>query len=256
MRAYPEYKDLIELFNINNVEFMIVGGQALPYHDTPNYNKDVDVLIKPDSANAKRIIKAFKEFLFHSAYLTEADFDKPKHVVKLGRPPKRFDILTSLAGVPWEEAFLGRVSGNFWDIPVQYIGHKQLIASKKATNRQKKSADKIFELYFYLSWQWSNFIRFKLRAEDIIRRFLGIRPRNCVLDMGPYLDQAFVKVVEQAKDHEKYSSEDDCRFAVDCDFVYISDTCRLERGWECPECPSRQAIREKIKQDSASDPRL
>jgi hypothetical protein len=257
MRAYPDYRDLIDLFNAHKVEFIIVGGHAIPYQGTPDYNKDVDILVKPDSINAIRILKAFDAFAFHSADLTTADFDKPKQVVKFGRPPHRFDILTSLADVPWEEAFSGRESGKFGDIPVHYIGHQQYIASKKAIKRQKKLADKVFEVYCYFTWKWRYFIRFVFLAEKIIRWFFGIKPRNPFVDVTPYLDKAIDRMIKEcAKNPGKYGGEIRCLVTVHCDFAYASDICRLESGYDCSECPSRKARREKMKQDIANDPRL
>lgn len=141
MAAQPDFINVLELFNSHRVDFIIVGGYALAYHGAPRYTGDIDILVKPDSINAKRILDALDAFGFQSAGLTTADFDKPEKVIQLGFPPVRIDILTSLTGVTWEEAFSSRESGKFGDVPVHYIGRKQFIANKRALNRKKDLAD-------------------------------------------------------------------------------------------------------------------
>jgi hypothetical protein len=141
METQPDFKEVLELFNAHKVEFMIVGGYALAYHGAPRYTGDIDILVKPDSINATRILRALDAFGFQSTGLTTADFDKPEKVVQLGFPPVRIDILTSLTGVTWKEALSGRESGKFGDVSIHYIGRKQFIANKRAINRKKDLAD-------------------------------------------------------------------------------------------------------------------
>lgn len=141
MEVQQDFKDLFELFDAHNVEFMIVGGYALAFYGAPRYTGDMDVYVKPDAANASRIVSALDAFGFKSAGLTISDFDTPDKVVQLGVPPVRIDIMTSLTGVTWEEAFSGREPGKFGDMSVYYIGRKQFIANKRAISRKKDLAD-------------------------------------------------------------------------------------------------------------------
>jgi hypothetical protein len=53
----------------------------------------------------------------------------------------RIDLITSLTGVSWDEAFTGRVAGRYGDTPVYYIGREQFIANKRATGRKRDLAD-------------------------------------------------------------------------------------------------------------------
>ncbi len=141
MEAQQDFRELLELFNAHKVEYMIVGGYALAFHGAPRYTGDIDIFIKSDAENAQRILSALDKFGFKSIGLTIEDFENPEKVVQLGVPPVRVDIITSLSGVTWEDAYSGRETGKYGDISVYYIGRKQFISNKRATGRKKDLAD-------------------------------------------------------------------------------------------------------------------
>ena len=66
---------------------------------------------------------------------------KENRVVQLGVPPVRVDIVTSLTGISWEDAYSNRVQGKYGDVPVSFIGRDQFISNKKAIGRKKDLAD-------------------------------------------------------------------------------------------------------------------
>jgi hypothetical protein len=141
MEIQKDFKELLELFNAHKVEYLIVGGYALAFHGAPRFTGDIDLLIKPDSENAKRILTALAEFGFGSLELSEADFTVSQRVVQLGVPPVRIDIMTSLTGILWEKAIAGKVPGNYGQTTVHFIGKEDLIANKKVLGRKKDLAD-------------------------------------------------------------------------------------------------------------------
>jgi hypothetical protein len=111
------------------------------FHGAPRFTGDIDLLVKPDAANARRIISALADFGFQSSDLTPADFEQSEKVIQIGVPPVRVDILTSLTGVSWEEAVAGRVKSSYGGEPVFYLGREQLVANKHALGRKKDFAD-------------------------------------------------------------------------------------------------------------------
>ena len=74
MEVQQDFKELLELFNSHKIEYIIVGGYALAYHGAPRYTGDIDIFVRPDKQNAKRIIAALDAFGFESTGLKEADF--------------------------------------------------------------------------------------------------------------------------------------------------------------------------------------
>jgi hypothetical protein len=141
MEVYPDFKELLALFNAKKVDYAVVGAYALAYHGAPRHTGDMDILVRPDSENARRILRALNEFGFGSLGLKPEDFTAPDKVVQLGVAPVRIDIVTSLTGVSWEEVAAGRVRGTYGDIEVNYIGKGQFILNKRALGRKKDLAD-------------------------------------------------------------------------------------------------------------------
>lgn len=141
MEVYPDFKELLALFNARSVEYVIVGGYALAFHGAPRYTGDLDILVRPDPENAQRVLEALFAFGFTSVDISVEDFASPEKVLQLGFPPVRVDIITSLTGVSWEEVSAGGVAGSFGDAPVHYIGRKEFIANKRATGRTRDLAD-------------------------------------------------------------------------------------------------------------------
>jgi hypothetical protein len=141
METQPDFRELLALFNAHHVEYLIVGGYALAFHGAPRFTGDLDIFVNPEAANAQRILTALEAFGFASVGLTPSDFEHPDHVVQLGVPPVRIDLITSITGVSWPEAWAGRVAGRYGDMPVHYIGREQFVANKRATGRTKDVAD-------------------------------------------------------------------------------------------------------------------
>ena len=141
MEVQQDFKELLALFNKHEVDYIIVGAYAPAFHGAPRYTGDLDILVKPEPANAGSIVHALHEFGFGSAGLTEGDFERAGRVVQLGSPPVRVDIITSITGVSWEPARSGRVQGQFGDLPVHYIGRGDLVANKRALARKRDLAD-------------------------------------------------------------------------------------------------------------------
>ena len=128
MEVQPDFKDLLELFNAHKVEYLIVGGYALAFHGAPRYTGDIDILVWPKTANAKRILNALDKFGFGSVGLTKDDFQNPDKVVQLGVPPVRIDIMTSITGVSLEDAFAGGEEGKYGDVPVETVEKVQSLS--------------------------------------------------------------------------------------------------------------------------------
>ena len=141
MEAPPDFKELLALFNAHKVEYVIVGGYALAYHGAPRYTGDIDLFVDPSPENAQRVLDALDESGFGDVGLDASDFQTPEQVVQLGYPPVRIDLITSIAGVPWELAEAGKVAGSFGDVPVFFIGRREFVANKRSAGRKRDLAD-------------------------------------------------------------------------------------------------------------------
>ena len=141
METQADFKELLACLNARGVEYMIVGGYALAFHGAPRYTGDLDVWVKPDAGNARRVLAALDDFGVGSLGLEETDFCSADKVVQIGVPPVRVDLLTSLSGVSWEEAAGRRVRGPYGDVEAPYMGRDDFLANKRACGRYKDLAD-------------------------------------------------------------------------------------------------------------------
>ena len=96
MNLSRDFRELFECLSSREVRYLVVGGYAVAFHGHPRYTKDIDVWVEPTRANAERLMKALEDFGFGSSTLTVEDFLEPGYVVRLGHPPQRIDVLTSL----------------------------------------------------------------------------------------------------------------------------------------------------------------
>jgi len=141
MEIYQDFKELFESFNAKKVEYVIVGAYALAHHGIIRATKDVDLYVRPSVENSERIMAALDVFGFRPEDLNAKDFQKEGQILQIGYPPVRVDIITSIAGVTWEQVDAGKAAGEYGGEPVPFIGREEFIASKKATGRRRDLVD-------------------------------------------------------------------------------------------------------------------
>jgi hypothetical protein len=141
MEPPRDFCELLELFNAHQVKAIIVGAYALAFHGVPRMTGDLDVLVGTTPENAERVMRALTEFGFGEVGLSTADFQKPDVVIQLGHPPVRVDLLTSISGVTWEDAWSGRIADAIGGVPAAFLGLEELRRNKRAVGRHKDLAD-------------------------------------------------------------------------------------------------------------------
>ncbi len=107
----------------------------------PRYTKDLDVWIEPSAKNARAVFKALGEFGAPLAGLTDSDFAKEGFFYQMGRPPARVDILMSIEGVRFADAWANRVSTEFGGTRANFISLTDLIANKRSLSRPQDLLD-------------------------------------------------------------------------------------------------------------------
>lgn len=127
--------------NAHKVEYLVVGAHALARHGVIRNTLDFDVLVKPTLENGVKIVAALDAFGFDSLNLKPEEFLDDELILQLGYPPVRIDVITSISGVTWDQAFEGRVPGKLGDVDTFFLGREQFIANKRATGRMKDLGD-------------------------------------------------------------------------------------------------------------------
>ena len=141
MPLSKDLREFVELLNSKRVEYLVVGAFAVSYHGFPRYTADLDLLVRPESENATRFLAALAEFGFGSLGIAIEDITRADRVLQLGVKPNRIDIVTSISGVSFDEAWASRSEGMLDEVPVQFIGKDALIRNKQATGRAKDLGD-------------------------------------------------------------------------------------------------------------------
>ncbi len=136
-----DFKDLLRLFLENQVEFMVVGGYAVMLYTEPRYTKDLDLLISLEPNNAAKTIDALELFGAPLAELKKEDLQEKDVFFQIGVAPIRIDIITSIAGVDFSDAFQRRHIEKIDDLPVPFISKDDLIQAKLAAGRPQDLVD-------------------------------------------------------------------------------------------------------------------
>jgi hypothetical protein len=138
-----DFRDLlVELLNAS-VRFLLVGAHAMAVHGVPRATGDIDIWIAEDETNAKRTFQALERFGAPLAAhgITANDFTALGMVYQIGLPPRRIDLMTSIDGVEFAEAWPERMITTIDGIDVPVIGRKHLMQNKRSTGREKDHLD-------------------------------------------------------------------------------------------------------------------
>jgi len=136
-----DFKEFFQSFNQHEVEYLLVGGYAVGYHGYPRATIDIDVWVAANPENARRVVTALEDFGFGSQVLVEGLFLESDNVVRMGLPPMRIEIMTSISGVHFKDAYDQRVEDMLDGVPVKLISLEHLKANKVAAARAKDLAD-------------------------------------------------------------------------------------------------------------------
>jgi predicted nucleotidyltransferase len=134
--------DLLSAFNAHGVEYLVIGGHAVNAYTQARFTKDLDVLIRSSAANGLAVFKALAQFGAPLAGVSPSDFfGHPEQIFLLGVEPSRIDILQSIPGVSFEEAWGQATAGKVEGVPVHFISREHLIVNKLAAGRPRDLGD-------------------------------------------------------------------------------------------------------------------
>jgi hypothetical protein len=137
----PDFKEFLKLLKEYDVRYLLIGGYAVGYHGYPRATEDLDIWVAVHPDNAQKLVSVLKIFGFDDPILTpELFLQKPK-IIRMGYPPMRLEITTSISGVEFEECYESRITDKLDGVDVNLIDLKNLRKNKKASGRAKDIAD-------------------------------------------------------------------------------------------------------------------
>ena len=142
-----DIRQFLECLSAHDVEFIVVGGEAVIYHGYPRVTGDVDIFYRLSVVNAQRLFDALVSFWGGRVpgVRSPSSLGHDGIIVQFGVPPHRIDLINRIDGVSFEDAWRGReqavLVGGKASMPLAYIGLDALIKNKKAAGRPKDLDD-------------------------------------------------------------------------------------------------------------------
>ena len=141
IRLPPDFKDFLKLLKEHSVQYLLIGGYAVGYHGYPRATADMDIWVAIQPDNANRIVSVLKEFGLDVPELTSQLFLQEKRIIRMGVPPVRLEITTSISGVEFDACYERRIVAELDGVEVNLISLDDLKANKKASGRSKDITD-------------------------------------------------------------------------------------------------------------------
>lgn len=136
-----DFVEMLSALSEVGAEYIVVGAHAMAAHGVPRATGDLDIWVRPIPANARRVRDALARFGAPLHDLTLEDLGRPDLVFQIGVPPARIDLLTSITGVSFEEAWQNRITVPIDDLRVAVLGREDFLRNKRAAGRPKDLAD-------------------------------------------------------------------------------------------------------------------
>jgi predicted nucleotidyltransferase len=130
---------LLKLLKENRVKYVIIGATAFPVHGYSRATLDTDIFIKPDKQNAKKVLKALKEFGYDITEITEEDILTKKVLIR--QYLIETDIHPVVTGITFEKVWKNKVKAKFGNTYAWFASLDDLIIMKKAASRSKDIED-------------------------------------------------------------------------------------------------------------------
>lgn len=137
----PDFKDMLSCLRDEKVDFIVVGAYALAAHGFPRATGDIDIWVRSDSDNAPKIMRALAKFGAPISEISEHDFTVPDCVLQIGVEPSRIDLLTSIDGVAFDEAWAEKISITIDELDIHVLSKGHLLKNKLAAGRDKDQGD-------------------------------------------------------------------------------------------------------------------
>jgi len=142
-KLHCDFKEFLFSLVRHDVKFVVIGAHALATLGRPRYSEDLDVFVEASEQNAQRVSAAIREFGGFDALANAVveHMAEPDRMFTMGTPPVAIDVTTSIDGVTFEEAWLGRAVHVVDEVAIPFIGKSEYVRTKRAADRPKDRAD-------------------------------------------------------------------------------------------------------------------
>ena len=136
-----DFVEMLSALSEAGAEFLVIGAHALAAHGTPRATGDLDIWINPTPDNAARVMTALRAFGAPLSNLTTDDLVTPGLIFQIGVVPSRVDILTTISGVAFADAWTRRMVLTIEGVEVAVLSRADFVLNKRASGRPKDRID-------------------------------------------------------------------------------------------------------------------
>jgi hypothetical protein len=136
-----DYKDMLQLLLNHGVRFLLVGAYAMGAQGFPRATGDIDIWVEPSAENSTRVYRSMAAFGAPLHEIDENTFATPGIVFQIGVAPRRIDVITTISGVGFAEAYDRSQIVEIEGLPIPVLSLDDLIRNKRATGRDKDRLD-------------------------------------------------------------------------------------------------------------------
>jgi predicted nucleotidyltransferase len=131
----------LKLLKEHDVRYLLIGGYAVGFHGYPRATADMDIWVAIHPENANKIVTVLKEFGFDLPELTPKLFLQERQIIRMGVPPVKLEICTSISGVEFDACYENRIVTELDGVEVNLISLEDLKVNKSASGRSKDITD-------------------------------------------------------------------------------------------------------------------
>jgi predicted nucleotidyltransferase len=132
-------ESLLKSLKENKVQFVIIGATAFPVHGYSRATLDIDIFIRPETANAEKTLSALEEFGYDITDITVDELLTKKILIR--QYLVETDIHPFVKGVSFDDVWKNKVKAKFGNTFVWFASLDDLIKMKKAAGRPKDRED-------------------------------------------------------------------------------------------------------------------
>jgi hypothetical protein len=136
-----DYRDILSELSAAGAEYLLVGAYALASHGLVRATSDIDLWVRPTIENAERVVAALLAFGAPADQFSAELFTQPDQVLQIGVAPLRIDLLTSISGLEFDDAWTRKEVVDLGGLTVPVVCLEDLATNKRATGRPQDLVD-------------------------------------------------------------------------------------------------------------------
>jgi hypothetical protein len=136
-----DYREMLQILLGNEVLFLVVGAYALGAYGYPRATGDFDIWVEASADNSRKIYASLSEFGTPLSDISEMTFAEEGIMFQIGIAPRRIDIITSIDGVDFAQAYDHKELIEVETLKIPFISKLDLIKNKRSTGRAKDMLD-------------------------------------------------------------------------------------------------------------------